>query len=157
MVSSVHTKWFQHCAQAQTWHQRISLKTMIVESLFHVRRKHLTRVTSSAETLEQSPDLPLLAKVLQWYHVDHLAFPWKNATKMSNTAMNIDTFARLACGLLPNSRSVARISQVELPQMSQILIRPCSLLWHTIDTVLLNCLGLYVFHVNRISDHRLPF
>ena len=52
---------------------RISLKAMIVQSFLHVRRKHLTRVTSSVETLEQSPDLLFLAKVLWWHHVDYLS------------------------------------------------------------------------------------
>ena len=101
IVSPVHTKCFQHCAPVQTWHRRISLKAMFVESFLHVFRKHLTRVTSSVETLEQSPDLPLVAKVL--------------------------LFNAWACSSLPNSRSVARISKVELPQTCQISIRLCSL------------------------------
>ena len=75
IVSPVHTKRFQHCAPVETRHHRISLEAMIVETFLH-RRKHLTCVTSAVETLEQFPDLPLLAKVLRWYHVDHLAhFP----------------------------------------------------------------------------------
>ena len=73
IVSPVHTKCFQRCAPVQARHHSISLEAMIVESFLHVRRKHLTCVTSSVETLEQSPDLPLLAKVLWWHHVDHLA------------------------------------------------------------------------------------
>ena len=61
-----------------------------------MRRKHLTRVTSSVEALEQSPDLLLIAKVLRWHHVDHLAhFPMEERHEMSNTAMIIDALARL--------------------------------------------------------------
>ena len=53
-----------------------SVAPLIVESFLHVRSKHLTCVTSSVETLEQSPELLLPAKVLRWHHVDHLAhFP----------------------------------------------------------------------------------
>ena len=76
IVSPVHTTCFQHCAAVHTRHHSIPLKAMFVESFHHVRRKHLTRVTSSLETLGQPSDLPFLAKVLWWYHVDHLAhFP----------------------------------------------------------------------------------
>ena len=76
IVSPVHTTCFQHWAAVHTRHHSIPLKAMFVESFHHVRRKHLTRVTSSLETLGQPSDLPFLAKVLWWYHVDHVAhFP----------------------------------------------------------------------------------
>ena len=74
-----------------------SLKAMFVESFLHVRRKHLT---SSVETLEQSPDLPLLAKVLWWYHVDHLAhFPMEERyrnVKHSNDNRRVCSLGLLA-------------------------------------------------------------
>ena len=54
---------------------------------------------------------------------------------------------------LPNSKSVARISKVELPQTCQISIRPCSLPWHTIDIVLLKL--FWVLTCSRSSFLRL--
>ena len=71
------------------------MKAMFVESFLHVRRKHSTRVACSVETLEQHPD-PILAKVLRWHHVDHVAhFPMEERHRNVNTAMIIDAFARL--------------------------------------------------------------
>ena len=100
IVSPVHTKCFQRGAPIQTPHHRISLKALIVDSFLHARRKHLTRVISSVKTLEQSPDLPLLAKVLRWYHVDHLAhFPMEERyrnVKHSNDHRRVCTLGLVA-------------------------------------------------------------
>ena len=76
IVSPVHTKCFQHCAPVQTRQHRMSLETMIVESFLHVCRKHFEFASRIPWRLLSNPDLALLAKVLWWHHVDHLAhFP----------------------------------------------------------------------------------
>ena len=122
----MHTKCLQHRSPTQTRHHRISLKAMFVETFLHVSRIHLTCVTSSVETLEQPPDLPLLAKVLWWHHVDHLAhFPMEERHR--NVKQSNDRRRICSLGLVtrcPTQNQSHEFQKAGVPQTCQILVSP---------------------------------
>ena len=148
IVSPVHTKCFQRCAPVRTRHHRISLEAMFVESFLHVRRKHLTCVTSSEETLEQSPDLLLLARVLRWHQVDHLAlFPMEERHR--NVKHSDDH--RRVCSLGLVTRCPTQFQSHEFQRWGcrrRVRSRPCSHNRHRIA-------GLFGF--SRVFTHLTRF
>ena len=69
-ISPMNTARLQRCFPVPPWHQCVFLKTVFVGTFLHRRREHLTRVTSTAAILEQTPNLSFPAEVLGWYHVE---------------------------------------------------------------------------------------